>query len=159
MAWATYTNANVSLRNPRAFGVCDRCGFVYNHESLKWQYDYTGFKLQNKQFLVCQSCLDTPQQQLRQVILPLDPVPIRNPRPGEFGTMEISSNPGTFNTIAPSQLVVSSSSNPDLGNTNIGNRSPLVTDVSSEPIWTEINVTPNPDPEFGDGGYTVGSSS
>lgn len=34
--------------------------------------------------LVCQSCYDKPQEQLRTVILPPDPVPIMNPRPEDY---------------------------------------------------------------------------
>ena len=72
--------ASVSSRNPRAFGICDRCGFLYNHDRLQWQFDYAGAGLINKRILVCSPCLDTPQNQLRAIILPADPTPIQNPR-------------------------------------------------------------------------------
>lgn len=72
--------ARVSSRNPQAFGVCDRCSMWYNHIDLKWQYDWAGASLINKRILVCDACYDEPQQQLRAIALPADPVPIVNPR-------------------------------------------------------------------------------
>ena len=72
--------AQVSTRNPQAFAICDRCGFLYNHIRLSWQFDYAGASLINKRILVCDTCNDTPQSQLRNIILPADPVPVQNPR-------------------------------------------------------------------------------
>lgn len=80
--------ASVSSRNPRAFGICDRCGFLYNHDRLQWQFDYAGAGLINKRILVCSPCLDTPQNQLRSIILPADPVPIMNPRVENYAAAE-----------------------------------------------------------------------
>lgn len=80
--------ARVSARNPRAFGICDRCGFLYNHVNLQWQYDWAGASLINKRILVCDECLDTPQQQLRAIVVPADPVPILNPRVQDYVTAE-----------------------------------------------------------------------
>jgi hypothetical protein len=40
--------------------------------------------LQNTRLLVCRSCLDTPQEQLRAFVLPADPVPIVNARVQDF---------------------------------------------------------------------------
>jgi hypothetical protein len=76
--------ASVSTRNPRAFGICDRCGFLYNHNVLQWQFDYAGAGLINKRILVCNPCNDTPQAQLRAIVLPADPVPILNPRVQDY---------------------------------------------------------------------------
>lgn len=73
--------ADVSAGSPRAFGVCDRCGFLFNHFKLKYQYQWQGPKLQNTRKLVCDDCYDKPQPQLRTIILPADPVPIQNARP------------------------------------------------------------------------------
>jgi hypothetical protein len=72
--------ARTSTRNPRAFAVCDRCGIWYNHVNLKWQFDWAGASLINKRILVCDPCYDTPQNQLRAIILPADPTPVINPR-------------------------------------------------------------------------------
>lgn len=82
--------ASVSSRNPRAFGICDRCGFLYNHDRLQWQFDYAGAGLINKRILVCRPCLDTPQNQLRAIVLPADPTPIQNPRVQDYAAAETS---------------------------------------------------------------------
>lgn len=80
--------ARVSSRNPQAFGICDRCGFLYNHSQLQWQFDWAGASLINKRILVCDPCNDTPQQQLRAIVLPADPMPILNPRVQDYATAE-----------------------------------------------------------------------
>ena len=72
--------ASISSRNPRAAAICDRCGFVYNHVRLQWQFDYAGAGLINKRILVCNPCNDVPQNQARAIVVPADPVPIQNPR-------------------------------------------------------------------------------
>lgn len=72
--------ARVSSKNPQAFAICDRCAMLYNHVDLQWQFDWAGASLINKRMLVCRPCLDTPQEQLRAIILPADPTPIVNPR-------------------------------------------------------------------------------
>ena len=76
--------ARISARNPRAAAQCDRCGFIYNHVDLSWQYDWAGASLINKRILVCESCNDVPQQQLRAIVVPPDPVPIMNPRVQDY---------------------------------------------------------------------------
>lgn len=76
--------ARTSPSSPAAHAICDRCGFRYNHVDLKFQYDYRGSTLQNIQLLVCDTCYDTPQDQLRAITLPADPVPISNPRVQDF---------------------------------------------------------------------------
>lgn len=80
MAWHRQGRATVSARNPSALGVCDRCGFTYNRRDLRYQYQWAGFQLQNLNLLVCSTCLDIPQPQLRAIILPPDPLPIDDPR-------------------------------------------------------------------------------
>lgn len=72
--------ARTSARDPRAFAVCDRCGMWYNHHRLQWQYDWAGASLINKRILVCNTCYDQPQNQLRAIVVPADPTPIINPR-------------------------------------------------------------------------------
>jgi hypothetical protein len=61
---------------------------LYNHDRLQWQFDYAGAGLINKRILVCNPCLDTPQNQLRSIILPADPVPIENPRVQDYAAAE-----------------------------------------------------------------------
>ena len=81
MAYASRSGrARTSARSPQAHAICDRCGFRYNHVKLKWQFDWSGASLVNRQMLVCNSCYDEPQQQLRAIVIPADPVPIQNPR-------------------------------------------------------------------------------
>lgn len=82
MAYASKAGrAHTSASNPRAFAVCDRCGIWYNQFKLIFQFEYAGASLVNRRLLVCPTCLDVPNEQLRAIILPADPVPISNPRP------------------------------------------------------------------------------
>jgi len=76
--------ANIDARSPRALGVCDRCGALYNLHQLNWQYGWQGPRLQNLRVLVCHSCMDRPNEQLRTIILPPDPQPVMNPRPENY---------------------------------------------------------------------------
>lgn len=85
MAYASQSGrARTSSSNPQAHAICDRCGFRYNHINLRWQMDWAGASLINKQLLVCNSCYDKPQQQLRSIVIPADPMPIANPRVQNF---------------------------------------------------------------------------
>ena len=84
MSWRPHGRARVNARSPRSAGICDRCGFLYSHSALTWQYDFAGIRLQNLRVLVCRSCLDVPQEQLRAKILTPDPIPIWNARPEPF---------------------------------------------------------------------------
>ena len=77
-------SASINANSPRTLAVCDRCGFLYNHGDLSWQFQWRGTKLQNIRQLVCQSCNDKPQEQLRVIVLPPDPVPIMNARPENY---------------------------------------------------------------------------
>jgi hypothetical protein len=72
--------ARTDASNPQAHAICDRCGFRYNHVDLRWQFDWRGASLMNLRILVCDTCYDEPQQQLRAIVVPADPVPIENPR-------------------------------------------------------------------------------
>ena len=76
--------AHTSSRNPQAQAVCDRCGIWNQHNKLSFQFDWAGAALVNKRILVCARCIDRPQQQLRAIVIPADPVPIMNPRTEPF---------------------------------------------------------------------------
>ena len=76
--------AKVSTRNPEAFGICDNCGFLYNLNELRFQFQWAGNKLVNLRQLVCRRCNDIPQTQLRAIIIPADPMPVMNPRPQNY---------------------------------------------------------------------------
>lgn len=93
--------ASVSSTNPRAFGICDRCGFLYNHHELQWQYDYRGAALINVRILVCETCLDVPQNQLRNIVLPADPMPIMNARVQDYATAENNARVTSNQVLVP----------------------------------------------------------
>ena len=80
--------ARISSRNPQAAAQCDRCGLVYNHVNLRFQFDWRGASIQNLRILVCDTCYDTPQEQLRAIVLPNDPEPIKNPRTTDYVAAE-----------------------------------------------------------------------
>jgi len=80
VSYRPHGRARVSAISPRAFAVCDRCKFTYNHIDLQWQYDWRGNSLQNLRTLVCDRCLDVPQPQLRAKRITIDPIPIMNAR-------------------------------------------------------------------------------
>ena len=74
---------------PEPFGICDRCNFRYLLSDLEWQHDYRGNTLKNLRILVCKvRCLDMPQDQFRPIVVPPDPVPVQNPRPGFYAQQE-----------------------------------------------------------------------
>jgi len=159
MAWVTYKHADLgSVRAPRPLGTCDRCGFTYNRDRLRWQYDWAGTKQMNLGILVCHSCFDDSQAQLKSIKIPIDPVSILNPRPGEFNGMAITANPDIFDTVVPSQIVVETGIEGDftnIGITQIGDRQPIVTESASQPFLNEVTVTPVPYDE----GFTLFSTS
>lgn len=77
--------ANISETRPEALAVCDFCGFIFNHNRLDWQMDWRGATIRNLGFLTCATCADVYQQNgQRTVILPPDPVPIKNARPQQY---------------------------------------------------------------------------
>lgn len=84
MAYRANGRARVDANAPSAFARCDRCGFWYNHKSLKFQFDYRGPRLTNLRFLVCEKCYDKPQAQLKPILLTQDPMPVINARPEDF---------------------------------------------------------------------------
>src|SRR5262249_9596910 len=78
-------------KNPRALGCCDRCNFVYFHHELVWDTQWQGPKLGNLRLLVCPSCKDKPQEQLRTIVIPADTVPTKDPRPENYAATVYSS--------------------------------------------------------------------
>ena len=103
MAYASQAGrARTSARSPQAHAICDRCGCRYNHVDLRWQFDWAGASLINKRLLVCNPCYDTPQEQLRAIVVPADPMPIMNPRVQNFVTAETSTRyTSGQNTVDP----------------------------------------------------------
>lgn len=77
--------AQISARAPRALVVCQRCGFLYNLDSLRWQWDWQqGPRLFNLRIQVCEPCYDQPQESGRTIVLPPDPVPVKYPLPENY---------------------------------------------------------------------------
>jgi hypothetical protein len=101
MAYASRAGrARISAKNPQAQAVCDRCGIWYNWVDLRWQMDWRGPTIQNLRILVCENCYDKPQEQLRSIVLPQDPVPIINARPEYFVDDETD-----YHTISASPVI------------------------------------------------------
>ena len=73
---------------PSAWGTDDRSGFVGNQRNLKWQMEWAGLQLINKRILVYDDQYDTPNRQLGTIVLPPDPLPIKNARPEQYAIDE-----------------------------------------------------------------------
>lgn len=83
----------VDSDDPRAEGICDRCGFRFNLYKMVWQWDFRGTPSPiNTRVLTCgrETCLDVPQPQNSPIILSPDPEPIFNARPENY-TLDESS--------------------------------------------------------------------
>ena len=134
--------ARTSATNPQAHAICDRCGFRYNHVNLRWQYDWRGASLQNIRLLVCNTCYDNPQEQLRAIVVPADPVPIVNPRVQDFVTAEQNTRTTSgSNTVDPTTGIPVIN-----GDTRITqNDSVRVTQQTGEPSGG-LNTQPGTDP-------------
>lgn len=136
MGFRPHGRAKVSTTNPRAFARCDRCGFIYNHCDLRFQYDYRGPMLANLRILVCETCLDKPQPQLKPVLLTADPLPIINARPEDY----LYANTQGLAT-SPAQETYQQTGIP------IPNNQILLTEdgtlITTEPIGTPIGLDPN----------------
>lgn len=72
--------AKINSRSPQAAAQCDNCGFIYSHSDLVFQREWAGNQLINTRQLVCRKCNDVPNQQLRTLVIPADPMPVMNPR-------------------------------------------------------------------------------
>ena len=85
MAYASISGrARTSAKQPRAFGVCFRCGIWHNRDQLLFQHEWRGAQLTNTYILVCKECMDIPQEQNRAIVLPADPTPIFYPSVEDF---------------------------------------------------------------------------
>ncbi len=91
--------ARVNPSSPEAFAICDRCGFLYNHSDLRWQYEYRGNNLTNTNFLVCDQCYDVPFQLNRPKYLPPDPEPVKWARPPQWSSQESGGGPNPNDAI------------------------------------------------------------
>jgi hypothetical protein len=85
--------------SPRAFAVCDSCGTHWNRNRLIDQYEWGGDGLIDQGFRNCPRCISKPQEQFRTPILPLDPIPIDDPRP-EYPVLNQNLN-GFIQVVGP----------------------------------------------------------
>jgi len=76
--------AETDAASPRAWATCENCGFVWNLYKLKWGREWRGMRVENTRHLVCPICNDVPQRQLGALILPPDPVGVRDARPEQY---------------------------------------------------------------------------
>lgn len=76
-----------------AWGVCDLCGQVWDHNRLRFQWDWAGTELINKHLLVCPACYDEPFVPGKTILLPPDPIPIQDPRPPAWTEQEGETDP------------------------------------------------------------------
>lgn len=84
-----FGRAEVNPTSPRGVGSCDRCGFLYQLHRLQYQYQWAGTDLINLRLRVCPTCMDTPSEFLRTVIIPPDPLPLIDPRPEPYVLDEV----------------------------------------------------------------------
>lgn len=133
MAYASRSGrANLS----GAFAVCDRCGFTYNHKDLHFQYDWRGAALQNIKLLVCNSCTDVPQQQLRAIVLPADPAPIMNARVPDYVNMETN-----FHTLTAAPTIDPKTGLPVYANVTLATEDGKL--MTEQPIGNPLGLIQN----------------
>ena len=88
MSYRYHGRAIVDASSPSAWGICDRCSGLYNLSDLRYQFQFNGTMLYNTRFRVCPKCMDIPQPQLLNPILPPDPMPVIDPRPPRYAVDE-----------------------------------------------------------------------
>lgn len=74
-------HVTIDPNNPQALGICDYTGFVHLRKDLVKQMQWAGDALVWTGLYVGKDYLDKPDPQLRTPILPVDPVPVKEPRP------------------------------------------------------------------------------
>ena len=74
-------NFFVDDSSPLARGLCDKTGFVFRHVDLVKQMEWRGNSLVWTGFLVGRPYEDVPNEQLRTILFPPDPVPVDMARP------------------------------------------------------------------------------
>jgi hypothetical protein len=156
--------AEVDPYSPRAWGNCDRCGFTTNLHKLSWQMEWSATQLYNKRILVCNTCLDDYQPQLRTLVLPADPPALFNTRPENYSLDEndwLSTQDGTIINAQDGTSMIKQIPNPDTP--PMAPRDDIV-EQAAEQITTEddveivteqgdgnpLNYQPNPTPIFPD---------
>lgn len=80
--------ASVDVGKQSAWSTCDVCGFIVNHNKMRWQVRYAGQALIRTGMLVCVPCWDIPAPFEKTLVLPPDPVPVMNARPENYAIDE-----------------------------------------------------------------------
>ena len=76
---------SIDVKNPRSVGVCDGCGFWTMHPSMVEKKEFRGGSAPvGTGFYVCGVCDDVPNPYYSKMVLPPDPIPIKNPRPENY---------------------------------------------------------------------------
>lgn len=71
----------VDESSPLARGICDKTGFVFRNIDLVKQMEWRGNSIEWTGFMVGKPYADVPNEQLRTILFPADPVPVTLPRP------------------------------------------------------------------------------
>jgi hypothetical protein len=71
----------VDMYSPVAKARCDKTGFIFRYTDLVKQMEWRGNSLEWTGFMVGKPYVDEPNEQLRAIVFPPDPVPIPLPRP------------------------------------------------------------------------------
>lgn len=139
--------AKVSIKNPQAIGVCQRSGFWYQRAVLRPQYEWAGVKLQNLELYVSPEHYDTPQHQLKTIVIPADPLPVYRPFPEDFaaadaGGGDLTFDPGTLRgpSAAPTPAAPATMQSPTI----LSGATTILEDVDREP-WEAKEEGPLPD--------------
>lgn len=91
--WRYFSKAKGAVSGPEAAGCCDRCGDLWALRQLRFQHQWRGESLFNLQIRVCPKCYDVPSAFLKTIRIPADPIPVYQPRPPQWATMENNSTP------------------------------------------------------------------
>lgn len=86
MGYNPHGHARINPRHPRALGICQRCGFQYQRVELRNQTEYQGLDLQQTGTWVCPDCWDIPNENLKAIVLPPDPMPVYLPFPEPYSS-------------------------------------------------------------------------
>lgn len=85
MSWRPHpARADVNPDHPKAWATDDRSGFLTNQYKMSFQQIWSGNQLVRTNILVHPDNLDIPQEQLRTLIIPIDPEPVFNARPENY---------------------------------------------------------------------------
>lgn len=79
-------HVTIDSTSPKALGVCDYSGLLFNRCDLVRQFEWRGEALVWTGYYVGKPYVDIPNPQLKPPILPPDPVPVKDPRPPQYFT-------------------------------------------------------------------------